>query len=76
MQTTPAVQALVPTEAPTTTLAPTTTVEVATTTAAAREPFYENCDAVRAAGKAPLLRGQPGFRPELDRNDDGVACSD
>jgi hypothetical protein len=37
-------------------------------------PTYENCDAVRAAGKAPLLRGEPGYAEHLDRDDDGVAC--
>lgn len=36
--------------------------------------YYPNCDAVRAAGKAPLYRGQPGYRPELDRDGDGIAC--
>ncbi|MDL2343454.1 excalibur calcium-binding domain-containing protein [Deinococcus sp. MIMF12] len=35
---------------------------------------YPNCAAVRAAGKAPLLRGQPGYRAGLDRDGDGVAC--
>jgi endonuclease YncB( thermonuclease family) len=35
---------------------------------------YRNCDAARAAGAAPLYRGQPGYRPELDRDGDGVAC--
>jgi hypothetical protein len=35
---------------------------------------YANCDAVRAAGKAPLLRGEPGYSGHLDRDDDGVAC--
>ncbi|MEQ3551005.1 excalibur calcium-binding domain-containing protein [Pseudonocardia nematodicida] len=35
---------------------------------------YANCDAVRAAGKAPLLAGQPGYRAGLDRDGDGVAC--
>ena len=33
-----------------------------------------NCAAVRAAGKAPLYRGQPGYRPGLDRDADGIAC--
>ncbi|WP_448621030.1 fibronectin type III domain-containing protein [Geodermatophilus sp. URMC 65] len=37
-------------------------------------PYYDNCDAVRAAGAAPLHRGQPGFRSGLDRDGDGVAC--
>ncbi|MEG9247991.1 excalibur calcium-binding domain-containing protein [Arthrobacter sp. Soc17.1.1.1] len=36
--------------------------------------YYPNCDAVRAAGKAPLYRGQPGYRPGLDREGDGIAC--
>ncbi|AXY51452.1 extracelluar calcium binding protein [Rhodococcus ruber] len=36
--------------------------------------YYKNCDAARDAGVAPLLRGQAGYRPELDRDDDGVAC--
>lgn len=36
--------------------------------------YYANCDAVRAAGKAPLLRGQPGYRAGLDRDGDGRAC--
>ncbi|WP_255186363.1 excalibur calcium-binding domain-containing protein [Janibacter sp. CX7] len=35
---------------------------------------YENCDAVRAAGAAPIYRGQPGFGDHLDRDGDGVAC--
>lgn len=42
------------------------------TTAAA--VYYKNCDAVRAAGKAPLLRGEPGYRTGLDRDLDGEAC--
>lgn len=36
--------------------------------------FYRNCSAVRAAGKAPLYRGQPGYSTKLDRDRDGVAC--
>ena len=36
--------------------------------------YYANCTAVRNAGKAPLYRGQPGYRPGLDRDNDGVAC--
>ncbi|VXC50285.1 PASTA domain-containing protein [Arthrobacter sp. 9AX] len=36
--------------------------------------YYQNCDAVRAAGAAPLYAGQPGFRAALDRNNNGVAC--
>jgi metal-sulfur cluster biosynthetic enzyme len=36
--------------------------------------YYENCDAVRAAGAAPLYDGQPGYSRKLDRDGDGVAC--
>lgn len=36
--------------------------------------YYRNCADVRAAGAAPLRRGAPGYRAELDGNDDGVAC--
>ncbi|MFJ3218681.1 excalibur calcium-binding domain-containing protein [Kitasatospora sp. NPDC086801] len=36
--------------------------------------YYKNCDAVKAAGKAPLHRGDPGYRSGLDRDNDGVAC--
>ena len=36
--------------------------------------YYANCDAARAAGVAPIARGMPGYRPALDRDDDGWAC--
>jgi hypothetical protein len=36
--------------------------------------YYENCSAARAAGAAPLYRGEPGYRAGLDRDGDGVAC--
>jgi hypothetical protein len=36
--------------------------------------YYSSCSAVRAAGKAPLHRGDPGYRAGLDRDNDGVAC--
>ena len=36
--------------------------------------YYNNCSEVRAAGKAPLNAGQPGYRAGLDRDNDGVAC--
>lgn len=35
---------------------------------------YQTCDAARAAGAAPLRRGQPGYRRQLDADHDGVAC--
>jgi len=36
--------------------------------------YYPNCKAARAAGAAPIYREQPGYRPGLDRDGDGVAC--
>uniref|UniRef100_UPI0004626B23 excalibur calcium-binding domain-containing protein n=1 Tax=Arthrobacter sp. TB 26 TaxID=494420 RepID=UPI0004626B23 len=36
--------------------------------------YYANCDAVRAAGAAPLYYDQPGYRYALDRDQDGIAC--
>lgn len=40
----------------------------------AQVTYYPNCDAARAAGAAPILEGEPGYRPELDADDDGIAC--
>ena len=36
--------------------------------------YYPNCKAAKAAGAAPLYRGEPGYRPGLDRDKDGIAC--
>jgi hypothetical protein len=36
--------------------------------------YYKNCTAVCKAGKAPLHRGDPGYRAPLDRDNDGIAC--
>lgn len=36
--------------------------------------YYPGCNAVRAAGAAPLYRGEPGYREEMDGDDDGIAC--
>ena len=35
---------------------------------------YRNCAAARAAGAAPVYRGQPGYAPWLDRDNDGIGC--
>ena len=35
---------------------------------------YENCDAARAAGAAPVYVGDPGYGSHLDRDGDGVGC--
>ncbi|HEX5522814.1 MAG TPA: excalibur calcium-binding domain-containing protein [Pedococcus sp.] len=36
--------------------------------------YYANCDAARRAGAAPIRRGEPGYRRDLDRDGDGIAC--
>ncbi|MFF5963139.1 excalibur calcium-binding domain-containing protein [Streptomyces collinus] len=36
--------------------------------------YYGNCSEVRAAGAAPIHRGEPGYASHLDRDNDGVAC--
>lgn len=56
---------------------PTTTPPAPTTTPApeaGRAVHYANCTAARAAGAAPLHRDDPGYRPALDRDGNGIAC--
>ena len=36
--------------------------------------YYRNCAAARAAGAAPLYRGKPGYRAQMDGDGDGIAC--
>lgn len=36
--------------------------------------YYQNCTAARAAGAAPVHRGDPGYGSHLDRDGDGVGC--
>lgn len=49
-------------------------VGVATAPTAVAEPYYKNCTAARDAGAAPIYKGEPGYRSELDRDGDGIAC--
>lgn len=35
---------------------------------------FANCSEARAAGAAPVRRGQPGYGSHLDRDNDGVGC--
>lgn len=59
-----------PTPKPTPTVAPTPKA----TKPAAPSVYYENCDAARAAGTAPVRRGDPGYAAHLDRDNDGIGC--
>ncbi len=36
--------------------------------------WYAGCDQVRLLGRAPLYRGEPGYREGMDSDGDGVAC--
>lgn len=53
-------------------------VGVSTGMARARAPeagdHWRGCDDARAAGTAPIYRGEPGYRDGLDGDDDGIAC--
>jgi hypothetical protein len=35
---------------------------------------FRNCAEARAAGAAPVRRGDPGYGQHLDRDNDGVGC--
>ena len=39
-----------------------------------RNSVFANCSEARAAGAAPVRRGDPGYGPHLDRDRDGVGC--
>jgi hypothetical protein len=47
---------------------------LASTPAQASSVYYSGCNAVRAAGAAPLHLGEPGYREEMDGDGDGIAC--
>ncbi|WP_436789155.1 excalibur calcium-binding domain-containing protein [Yinghuangia sp. YIM S10712] len=54
--------------------APTTTPPGPVPTLPTGLVFFRNCDEAKAAGAAPLHRGDPGYSLRLDRDRDGVAC--
>lgn len=35
---------------------------------------FRNCTAARVAGAAPVRRGDAGYGPHLDRDNDGIGC--
>ncbi|MFZ2176353.1 MAG: excalibur calcium-binding domain-containing protein [Rhodococcus sp. (in: high G+C Gram-positive bacteria)] len=35
---------------------------------------FKNCTEAREAGAAPVYRGDPGYAPHLDRDNDGIGC--
>jgi hypothetical protein len=38
------------------------------------EVYYDNCSEARENGAESIEEGEPGYREELDRDGDGVAC--
>ncbi|MEV4311274.1 excalibur calcium-binding domain-containing protein [Actinocrispum sp. NPDC049592] len=36
--------------------------------------YYPNCEVAKAVGAAPIYEDEPGYREELDRNHNGIAC--
>ncbi len=72
--TAPATTPATTTAAPTASQPPTTAAPTTATPATARAVSYANCSEVRAAGAAPIRRGDPGFRDKFDRDGDGVGC--
>ena len=36
--------------------------------------YFPNCTAAREAGFSNIRRGEPGYRQDLDRDNDGIAC--
>lgn len=71
-----------PTPTPTAVPSPTTTpgrvLAAAPKPSAPARPsvYYANCSAAWAAGAAPILAGEPGYRSGLDRDGDGIACEE
>ena len=61
-----------PSAAPTTAAAKTDTE--AARIAAESSVYYAGCNEVRDLDKAPLYRGQPGYRIVMDGDNDGIAC--
>jgi Excalibur calcium-binding domain len=48
--------------------------ELAARDAVEKSVHYSGCNEVRAAGKAPLTRGDPGYGEHMDGDNDGIAC--
>jgi hypothetical protein len=70
-----------PTTAPPTTQRPAPVVPPPPTQPPATSPpapspggAYANCTEARNAGAAPVYRGDPGYGPHLDRDNDGIGC--
>lgn len=43
-------------------------------TSALYEPIYRSCREALQDGRVNIRRGEPGYRPALDADGDGIAC--
>ncbi|MFV9634199.1 excalibur calcium-binding domain-containing protein [Mycobacterium neumannii] len=41
---------------------------------ASANTYYDTCSDARAAGVTPIMQGEDGYAPHLDRDKDGIAC--
>lgn len=76
-QSTTTPELLTTTTPPTIQNPPATTAAPVPTTTASLSPSgasFANCSEAKAAGAAPISRGEPGYSSKLDRDGDGVAC--
>jgi hypothetical protein len=60
----------------TTSKAPTSSAAATTSRPAPQGVYYQNCDDARARGAAPVHADQPGYRPALDSDSDGIGCEE
>ena len=49
-------------------------VGVAITPVAQADPPYADCKAAAKDGRYNIPKGDPAYRPKLDRDNDGIAC--
>lgn len=59
---------------PASSLAPTRSTQNTVQSPRATSGAFANCTAARAAGAAPVRRGDPGYGSHLDRDNDGIGC--
>lgn len=70
----PAAEVPAPVSSPASSSAPKVSYSAPKTVSGSSPSSWKNCSDVRAAGKAPIRRGDPGFQAKFDRDGDGVGC--
>ncbi|WP_258171343.1 phospholipase D-like domain-containing protein [Paenibacillus sp. R14(2021)] len=53
---------------------PDASVKSSTSGASGSKVIYRSCAEAKAAGKAPLRKGDPGYNAKMDGDGDGIAC--